>query len=176
MFDLIPPQLRIVAIGLGAALLFGAGCLSGWKANGVVLNAELDRQARVHSDTLAEIARVAARQVQDQQEKRQQLETQLAGIDQQRYQELQHAQTITDTLIADLAAARKRLSVRITHPACGRAVSTSAGATGMDDGTDRADIHPEDAAAIARITGDANRCAVKLGALQAWVRSSGAAK
>lgn len=164
MFSLIPPQLRAIAVGLAAAMLIAAG----WTANGWRLTAQLELQARLHSDTLAEISRAAAHQLRDQQDKRQQLEAQLAAIDQQRYQELQHAQTITDSLTADLAAARQRLSVRITRPACSGTVPGTAGATRMDDGADRADIHPEDAAALASITGDADRCAVKLTGLQEW--------
>lgn len=171
MLDLIPLQYRALAAALAALLVFALGAAAGWTANGWRLTVQLEHQGRLHSDTLGELARAATQQLQIQQIQRQQLEAELAGIDQQHYQELQHAQTVTDSLTADLVAARQRMSVRTTGTACRSAMPATPGATSMDDGAERADIHPEDAAAIARITGDADRCAVKLTALQAWART-----
>ncbi len=165
MLDLIPPQLRLAAYALACALLFGAG----WLANGWRLTAQLEHQERLHSDTLAEFARASTLQMEDQHAKRRQLETQLADIDHRHYQELQHAQTITDSLTADLAAARQRMSVRTTGTTCRSAVPATAGATGVDDGVGAlAELHPATAAGVVRVTGRADQCRARLTALQAW--------
>lgn len=176
MLALIPLQYRAVAIGMVALALIAFGAAGGWTVNGWRLTSQLEQQGREHNAAMAEISRVSAQQLLMQQTQRQKLEAELASIDRQHYQELQNAQTITDSLTADLAAARQRMSVRTTRPTCSSGLPGAAGAASLDDGVERADIHPEDAAAIARITGDADRCAVKLGALQAWVRRAGAAK
>lgn len=176
MLALIPLQYRAVAIGMVAIALIASGAAGGWNANGWRLKSQLERQGREHSAAMAEISRVSAQQLLAQQNQRQQLEAKLASIDQQHYQELQNAQTITDSLTADLAAARQRMSVRTTRAACSGGVPGASGPARLDDGAERADIHPEDAAAIARITGDADRCAVKLGALQEWVRANSSPK
>lgn len=160
-------NLRMIGLAIAAAGLFALG----WVANGWRLGAELEQQGRLHSESLAEIARAAAHQVQTQQAKRTVLEQQLAAIDEQHYKELQNAQTVTDALTADLATARQRLSVRITGPACSSGMPTATNPAGMDDdpGT-RAELHPSTAAGVIRVTGRADMCRARLSALQSWVR------
>ncbi|WP_324730962.1 lysis system i-spanin subunit Rz [Pseudomonas paeninsulae] len=161
-------RLALIAAGVAALMALSAAGAWTWQAN--AYGKQLAVQSGLHSDTLAEIARASSRMLQAQQEKRQALETQLSALDGQHYQELTHAQQTTDRLAADLAAARQRLSVRTTGNANSNGVPAGAGAASVDDGAERADIHPEDARAIAAITGDADRCAVKLTALQGWVK------
>lgn len=89
----------------------------------------------------------------------------LEEIDQQHTQRMRATHEENQRLITDLAAANRRLSIR-TAP-----VSTPAN-TCMDDGAGtRQDIHPEDAAAIVRITTDADMCRDKLTGLQAVIRA-----
>jgi hypothetical protein len=161
---------RLLLIGLAVAALMALASACAWQWQANAYGARLAEQDALHSDALAEIARASARLLQAQQDKRQALEQRLSLLDAQHYQELTHAQQTTDRLTADLAAARQRLSVRTTGHASGSGVPAAAVAAGLDDGAERADIHPEDARAIAAIIGDADRCAVKLSALQGWVR------
>ncbi|HEY1182256.1 MAG TPA: lysis system i-spanin subunit Rz, partial [Rhodocyclaceae bacterium] len=84
--------------------------------------------------------------------------------------ELRHAQQEIERLSAAVADGSRRLSVRASCPAAAGGVSASTGAGRLDDGSQRADIHEEDAGRIVAITGDADACAVKLAALQEWAR------
>lgn len=119
-------------------------------------------------DRLAAVA--AFQESQRRQAERAALLERLADQDAAHYQELTDVRKENDRLSADLLATRQRLSVR-TAARCPAGVPAAAGAGSVDDAAERADIHPEDAAAIVRITGDADRCAVKLTALQEWARS-----
>lgn len=118
-------------------------------------------------DRLAAVA--AFEESQRRQAERTALLSRLADQDAAHYQELTDARQDNDRLSADLRATRQRLSVR-TAGRCPAGVPAAAGAGRLDHAAERADIHPEDAAAIVRITGDADACAVKLTALQEWAR------
>lgn len=121
-----------------------------------------------HQTFLREVAEASAAVIRKQQAERLALEQRLATLDQQRYGELRHAQQEIDRLSAAVADGSRRLSVRASCPAVG--VSGTASAGRVDDGSQRVELHPSDAAAIVRITGDADACAVKLTALQEWAR------
>jgi hypothetical protein len=119
---------------------------------------------------LRQVAEANAAVILKQQIERQDLESRLAANDQQRYGELRHAQQEIDRLSAAVADGSKRLSVRASCPAAAGILSAATGAGRLDDGSQRADIHEEDARRIVGITGDADACAVKLTALQEWAR------
>lgn len=156
---------------LVAALLFAAGASLGWLANGWQLGAELSTQRAAHAAELQQLADINAAALAVQQQTRQRLEQQLAALDQQRYQELTHAQQNTDRLAADLAAARQRLRVRIDPASC-PGLPAATGAAGLDDGAGaRADLHPAVAASVVRVTGRADECRARLTALQEWARA-----
>ncbi|MFP5340565.1 MAG: lysis system i-spanin subunit Rz [Gammaproteobacteria bacterium] len=123
-----------------------------------------------HQTHLRQVAEANAAVIRQQQAERLALEQHLATLDQQRYGELRHAQQEIDRLSAAVADGSRRLSVRASCPAAAGSVSASTGAGRLDDGSQRADIHDEDARRIVAITGDADACAVKLTALQEWAR------
>lgn len=123
-----------------------------------------------HQNHLRQVAEANAAVILKQQADRQDLEGRLAASDQQRYGELRHAQQEIERLSAAVADGSRRLSVRANCPAAAGGVSASTGAGRVDDGSQRADIHEEDAGRIVAITGDADACAVKLNALQEWAR------
>ena len=137
-----------------------------------VLSAKSDAaQAQAeHQAHLRQVAEANAAAILKQQAERQDLEGRLAANDQQRYGELRHAQQEIERLSAALADGSRRLSVRAACPAAAGSVSAATGAGRLDDGSQRADIHEEDARRIVAITGDADACAVKLTALQEWAR------
>lgn len=100
------------------------------------------------------------------------LAKQLAQQDEQHTQELQHVQANSIQLGADLRNARQRLSVRTTGNAvCRNEVPASASTTSLGDGSQRAELYPEDAANLSALTGDADQCAVKLTAMQDYARA-----
>lgn len=163
MMPSIPVRLALAALTL--LLAAGAGALvNGWR-----WEARLATANQLHADTLAEIDRTTARKLQAQQEQQADLQRRLELTEQQHYQELAHAQENTDRLRADLAADRQRLLVKVRSPASCGGVPTASGASGVDDGAQYAELHPATAADLAALAGDADRCAVRLKGLQAWV-------
>jgi hypothetical protein len=151
------------------ALLVGIAI--GWAVNGWRMGVELSDLRADHAQQLERNAVAQAAAIAEQQQIRAQLVQQLAAIDQQRYQELTHAQEITDRLAVDLAAARQRLRVRIDPASCS-SLSAATGTPGLGDGGGaRADLHPAVAAGVIRVTGRADQCRVRLTALQAWTRA-----
>ncbi|MCM2317868.1 MAG: lysis protein [Pseudomonas sp.] len=163
---MIPAAVRLPLL----ALLVGIAI--GWEVNGWRMGVELSDLRADHAQQLERNAAAQAAAIAEQQQIRAQLVQQLAAIDQQRYQELTHAQTTTDALAADLAAARQRLRVRIDPASC-PSLSAATGAAGLDDGAGaRADLHPAVAAGVVRVTGRADQCRARLTALQEWVRAA----
>ena len=163
---MIPAALRLPLL----ALLVGIAI--GWAVNGWRMGVELSDLRADHAQQLERNAAAQAAAIAEQQQIRAQLVQQLAAIDQQRYQELTHAQENTDRLADDLAAARQRLRVRIDPASC-PSLSAAIGAAGLDDGAGaRADLHPAVAAGVVRVTGRADQCRVRLTALQEWVRAA----
>lgn len=137
-----------------------------------VLSAQSDasKAQAEHQTHLRQVAEANAAVILKQQAERQDLEGRLAASDQQRYGELRHAQQEIERLSAAVADGSRRLSVRASCPAAASDLSAATGAGRLDDGSQRADIHEEDAGRIVAITGDADACAVKLSALQDWAR------
>ena len=158
------PTVKAAIYAALAALCFGAG----WVVQGWRLGDELSAKSASHAKTLSDISAAAAVALSAQQAKQIELANHLAALDAQHYQELIHAQSVTSALSADLAASRKRLSVRTSGSSCPRA-PTGADSARLDDGAERADLHPATAASAVAIAGEADQCAVKLTALQAWV-------
>lgn len=158
-------QVRLLVLVIAGAMAAAAGALvNGWR-----WEAKLATANQVHADTLVEIDRATARQLQAQLEQQAGLQRRLELTEQQHYQELAHAQENTDRLRADLAADRQRLLVKVRgSPGCS-GVPAATGAAVMDDGAQYAELHPATAADLAALAGDADRCAVRLKGLQAWV-------
>ncbi len=147
------------------------GLLLGWVVKGWEARAEAFRLRAEHAQQLERIAAAQAEAIAEQAQIRDQLMRRLAAIDEQRHQELRNAQITTDTLAADLAAARQRLRVRVDPASC-TGLPATAPAAGVDDGPGaRADLHPSDAAALVRVTGRADECRARLTALQDWART-----
>lgn len=164
-------QYRLLLLGLAVATLMTLSAAGAWQWQANAYGKQLAEQASTHAHTLGEIARTATRQLQAQQDKRQAIEQRLTAIDAQHYQEMTHAQDSVDQLAADLAAARRGLSVRINPATCLGAVPAAPGAASLDDAAGaRAELYPATAASVVRVTGRADQCRARLTALQAWAR------
>ncbi len=155
-------------IGIAAALL--AAFCAAWMIQGWRLGGQMSEMQAEWAETLRKTAEANAAVILKQQAERQDLEGRLAANDQQRYGELRHAQQEIERLSAAVADGTLRLSVRASCSAGAGGVSASTGSGRLDDGSQRADIHEEDARRIVGITGDADACAIKLTALQEWAR------
>lgn len=152
-----------------AYVLIGLGLGSWVTANSK--NAEIAQIQRDHANAVKATAELHLEVLQEREQEQLQLRKQLQAVDEQRYGELIHAQGVIDQLSADLLTAKRRLSVR-TAPSTGSCSVSSGGASpSLDDGAgERRDIHPEDAAAIVRLTGEADQCRAKVTGLQERMR------
>lgn len=85
----------------------------------------------------------------------------LAAKDKKHFEELSNARIENDKLRLDLAAGTKRVRVAVSN--C-KATTTAS----VDDAAGTAELLPADAENIFRITGEADRAAIQLTALQNW--------
>lgn len=167
MLNVVPGDLTRRLLLIGAVLALGA--VAGWWVNGWRWEARLAEAEKLHASTLGEISRAAAAQLQAVQQQQAELQQRLALLDQQRYQELAHAQEQQNRLRADLAASARRMYVPVTAASCQQLPNTT-GAAGLGDGAYRAELQPAAAADLAHLAGDADTCARRLSGLQEWVR------
>ena len=162
---------RAAAYLAGALLLMALSAAAAWQWQANAYGRQIAAAQLAHTADLALIANAASAQLRTQQAARLTLERRLSLLDAQHYQELAHAQQNTDLLTADLTAARRRLSVRI-RPTNAGDVPDSASAARLDDGAGvRGELYGSTAAGVVRVAGEADRCAVKLTALQEWARA-----
>jgi len=170
MLNLIPSQYKLIALGVAVLALMALSAAGAWQWQGNAYGKRLADQATAHETFLRQVAEANAAVILKQQAERQDMEGRLAANDQQRYGELRHAQQEIERLSAAVADGSRRLSVRAACPVAGADLPGSAIASSVGHGSQRADIHEEDARRIVAITGDADACAVKLTALQEWAR------
>ena len=163
-------QYKLIALAAAVLALMALSATGAWQWQGNAYGKRLADQAQANETFLRQVAEANAAVILKQQAERLDLESRLAASDQQRYGELRHAQQEIDRLSAAVADGSRRLSVRASCPAAAGGVPEAAGASRLDDGSQRANIHEEDARRIVAITGDADACAVKLTALQEWAR------
>jgi prophage endopeptidase len=163
-------QYKLIAAGVAVLALMALSAAGAWQWQGNAYGKRLADQATAHETFLRQVAEANAAVILKQQAERKDLEGRLAANDQQRYGELRHAQQEIDRLSAAVADGTRRLSVRASCPAAASGLPAATGTGSLDDGSQRADIHEEDARRIVAITGDADACAVKLTALQEWAR------
>lgn len=181
---LVPGKAIAVVATVLLLMVLAAGSAWRWQANSY--GTQLSEQAReyerqlgardkLHTGTLAEIGRVAAGQLQREQEKRLLLERDLQVSSQTEYRKLTNAEQAAARLRDRLATTELRLSVLLATPgASGTAsrsgVPTPAGAGCLVDGTGRADIDPGAAQRIIGIADRGDRAIIALTACQAYAR------
>lgn len=99
--------------------------------------------------------------------KEQALEEKIKELDTKHYEELRDAQNTIERLRADLAAGRRRLSVRVKHPVCPAQDTKTAG---LDHGTTRAELDGQAAQHLIGIVAEGDQAIRQLNALQDYVR------
>lgn len=156
--------LYLIAACAGAAIaLTGAS----WKYGEDIANLKSDQAAEQSKAVKTINDKLVA-----EQERTATLQADLAAQDIKYTGILKNVIDSADARIADLESGRSGMSVTVRNPVRSNPVSAGPSASGVDDGTYRAEILPATAARIAGIGKDADRCAVKLSALQDWVKTT----
>ncbi|CRM12957.1 lysis system i-spanin subunit Rz [Pseudomonas sp. 58 R 12] len=178
LFDLIPPQYRLVAVSMLMMMLAVGPAALAWTAQGWRYGQHLERQARLHADTLGELSRAAAAQQRNEQDKRFALEQRLQDKDETHYKELTDEQTKQARLRDRLATADLRLSVvlAVTDATnnCSLQATTATGR--VVHGTTRAQLDRAHAQRIIGITDAGDQGLIALRACQAYAKEVSTSK
>ena len=172
LFDLIPAQFRIVAVGLLLVMLAGGSAALAWTVQDWRYGQQLERQARLQADTLNEMAQASASQQSAEQDKRLALERRLQSKDETHHKELTDEQTKQARLRDRLATTDLRLSVVLaaTDPTSGCSVPTTTATGRVVHGTTRAQLDPAHAQRIIGITDTGDQGLIALRACQAYAK------
>lgn len=171
LFDLIPVQCRLAAVAVLIVMLAGGPAALAWTAQGWRYGKQLERQARLHAETLSELSRAAVTQQRNEQDKRLALEQRLQNKDETHYKELTDEQTKQIRLRDRLATADLRLSVALaaTDATSSCSVPATAAASRVVHGPTRAQLDPAHAQRIIGITDRGDQGLIALKACQAYV-------
>ncbi|WLH08665.1 lysis system i-spanin subunit Rz [Pseudomonas lurida] len=172
LLDLIPAQFRLAAVGLLLVMLATGSAALAWTAQGWRYGQQLERQARLHADTLGELSRAAAAQQRNEQDKRFALEQRLQDKDETHYKELTDEQTKQARLRDRLATADLRLSVVLaaTDATSNCSVPTTTATGRVVHGPTRAQLDPAHAQRIIGITDAGDQGLIALRACQAYAK------
>jgi hypothetical protein len=172
LLDLIPAQFRLAAVGLLLVMLATGSAALAWTAQGWRYGQQLERQARLHADTLGELSRAAAAQQRNEQDKRFALEQRLQDKDETHYKELTDEQTKQARLRDRLATADLRLSVVLaaTDATSNCSVPTTTATGRVVHGPTRAQLDPAHAQRIIGITDAGDQALIALRACQAYAK------
>ncbi|KII27639.1 lysis system i-spanin subunit Rz [Pseudomonas fluorescens] len=170
--ELIPAPYRLVAKGVLLAVLAGASAAIAWQLQDWRYGKQLAEQARLHTETLNQLALATVAQQRAEQDKRLALEQRLATSEQTHYRALSDAQRDQGRLRDRLATADLRLSVLLdaTSGAGNGSVSATTPTSGVVHGPTRAELDPTHAQRIIGITDEGDRGLISLQACQAYVR------
>jgi hypothetical protein len=172
LFDLIPTQYRIAAVGLLLVMLAAGSAALAWTVQDWRYGKQLEHQARLHADTLSELSQAAAALQRKEQDKRFALEQRLHNNDETHYKELTDEQTKQARLRDRLATADLRLSVVLADTdatsSCSVPATTATGR--VVHGPTRAQLDPAHAQRIIGITDAGDRGLIALRACQAYIR------
>ena len=172
LVDLIPAHFRIASIALLLVVLAAGSAALAWTVQGWRCGEQLERQARLHSDTLKELSLASATLQRNEQDKRFALEQRLQNKDEIHHKELIDEQTKQARLRDRLATDELRLSVILaatdTTGSCSVPATTAAGS--MVHGTTRAQLDPAHAQRIIGITDTGDQGLIALRACQAYAK------
>ncbi|BFT61837.1 lysis system i-spanin subunit Rz [Pseudomonas moorei] len=161
----------IVIGGLLVTIAGGAAALA-WQVQDWRYGRQLADQARLHTDTLNQLALASAAQQRAEQDKRLALEQRLSTSEQTHYRALSDAQRDQGRLRDRLATADLRLSVLLdaTDSASGRAMSATTATGSVVHGPTRAQLDPAHAQRIIGITDAGDQGLIALAACQAYAK------
>jgi hypothetical protein len=172
LLDLIPAQFRIATVGLLLVMLAVGSAALAWTVQGWRYGEQLERQARLHADTLNELSQASAALQRTEQDKRFALEQRLQNKDQTHHKELTDEQTKQARLRDRLATDDLRLSVVLaaTDAASGCSVPATTATGRVVHGPTRAQLDPAHAQRIIGITDAGDQGLIALRACQAYAK------
>ena len=172
LLDLIPGQFRIATVGLLLVMLAVGSAALAWTVQGWRYGQQLERQARLHADTLNELSQASAALQRTEQDKRFALEQRLQNKDQTHHKELTDEQTKQARLRDRLATADLRLSVVLaaTDATSNCSVPATTATGRVVHGTTRAELDPAHAQRIIGITDAGDQELIALRACQAYAK------
>ena len=169
LLDLIPGQFRIATVGLLLVMLAVGSAALAWTVQGWRYGQQLERQARLHADTLNELSQASAALQRTEQDKRFALEQRLQNKDETHHKELTDEQTKQARLRDRLATDDLRLSVVLDATSnCSVPATTATGR--VVHGTTRAELDPAHAQRIIGITDAGDKGLIALRACQAYAK------
>ncbi|WP_433898189.1 lysis protein [Pseudomonas sp. PSE1(2024)] len=170
--ELIPAPYRLFGKVVLLVTLVGGSAAIAWQVQDWRYGKQLAEQARLHTETLNQLALASAAQQRAEQDKRLALEQRLASSEQTHYRALSDVQRDQDRLRDRLATADLRLSVLLdaTIDAGNGSVPTSATTGGVVHGSARAELDPAHAQRIIGVTDDGDRGLIALAACQAYAK------
>ncbi|RZI33141.1 lysis system i-spanin subunit Rz [Pseudomonas orientalis] len=171
IFDLIPAQFRIAAVGSLLLMVIAGSAALAWTAQDWRYGREMERQARLQADTLNELSQASAAVQRTEQDKRLALEQRLQNKDATHYKELTDEQTKQARLRDRLATADLRLSVvlAVTETTGNCSMSATTGTGRVVHGTTRGQLDPAHAQRIIGITDTGDQGLIALAACQSYV-------
>ncbi|KAB0507763.1 lysis system i-spanin subunit Rz [Pseudomonas moorei] len=172
LVDLMPASYRMIAAG-GLLVAFAGGSAAlAWQVQDWRYGQQIAEQARLHTDTLNQLALASAAQQRAEQGKRFALEQRLSASEQTHYRALSDAQRDQGRLRDRLATADVRLSVLLdaTDSASGCAMSATPSAGSVVHGPTRAQLDPAHAQRIIGITDAGDQGLIALAACQAYAK------
>ena len=164
--------------GVVLVVLFIVGAAGGWQIQTWRYERQLADQARLHAETLKELAFASSSQQRSEVDKRYALERRLQASDQIHLRALTDAKQRQARLMDRLATADLRLSVILAQPpfAGGDAVPAATGTGGVVYGGERAELDGAFAQRIVRIAEEGDEGLIALAGCQAYVRATSYAR
>ena len=169
--ELIPTPYRLVVKGVLLAVLAGASAAIAWQLQDWRYGKQLAEQARLHTETLNQLAVATVAQQRAEQDQRLALEQRLAISEQTHYRALSDVQRDQGRLRDRLATADLRLSVLLDATAAASGHARSAATPGgVVHGATRAQLDPAHAQRIIGITDAGDQGLIALVACQAYAK------
>jgi len=171
--ELIPAPYRLLLSTVLMATLAGGTVAIAWQVQDWRYGKQLAEQARLHTETLNQLALASVAQQRAEQARRLALEQRLATSEQTHYRALNDVQRDQSRLRDRLATADLRLSVLLdaTTGAGNGSVSATTATGGVVHGPTRAALDPAHAQRIIGITDEGDRGLIALAACQAYVKT-----
>ena len=170
--ELIPAPYRLLSKGVLLVVLIGGFAAITWQVQDWRYGKQLAEQARLHTETLNQLALATVAQQRAEQDKRLALEQRLATSEQIHYRALSDVQRDKGRLRDRLATADLRLSVLLdaTTGAGNGSLSASTATGSVVHGPTRAELDPTHAQRIIGVTDDGDRGLIALAACQAYAK------
>jgi len=171
--ELIPAPYWLLVKGVLLVVLVGGSTAITWQVQDWRYGKQLAEQARLHTETLNQLALATVAQQRAEQDKRLALEQRLATSEQSHYRALSDVQRDQGRLRDRLATADLRLSVLLdaTTGTGDGSMSATTATGGMVYGSTRAELDPAHAQRIIAITDTGDRGLIALQACQSYIRA-----